>query len=99
MKIKNVKLEWNVLFYDMNKNMIRPYNIFYDNFPKELSKTIKKEKINNREELKNYLTRHFKYLYWSKTEYEIYVSGLFSFDKGSKIDIWHQISCLCIRFS
>lgn len=93
MKIKNVKLEWNVLVHDFNRNIIQPYNIFYSNFPEELAKEIKSRKIDNRDKLKEYLRSSFMHSYWCKAEYEILVSGLFIKDSNdqTKIDIWYQI--------
>lgn len=93
MKIKNVNLKWNVLRYDTNQEKIVSYNILGYSFPEELAKRIKKEKIVNREQLKESLKRDFMYHYWSKAECEIAMGGLSSKypEKFEKIDIWNQI--------
>lgn len=93
MKIKNVNLEWNVLYEDFNSKTVKPYNILGGSFVEELAKEIKKCKIENREQLKEYLKRDFMYHYWSKCEFEIAVGGLFAKypDQFEKIDVWYQI--------
>lgn len=92
MKIKNVKLKWNVLIHEFNGDIIKPYNIFWNDFTEELSKRIKRDKIENKEQLKETLRKIFMYHYWSKSEFEILVSGLSSkYDKQYKLDIWYQI--------
>lgn len=91
--IKNANLEWNVLYKDFNSKKIKNYNILGGSFSEDLAKNIKKYKIENKEQLKEYLKRDFMYHYWSKYEYEIAVGGLnASFpDEFEKIDIWRQI--------
>lgn len=93
MKVKNVKLEWYVLHEDFNARQIEPYNILGYSFVEELAAAIKKNKITNREQLKDYLKKEFMYHYWSKTEFEIAVGGLWSKhpDEFEKIDVWYQI--------
>ena len=94
MKIKYANLEWNVLRYDCNKNKIVPYNILGYSFAEELAKAIKKQKIETREQLKEYLKREFMYHYWSKSECEIAMGGLhtnFKAEDFEKIDMWYQI--------
>lgn len=94
MKIKNVNLKWNVLRHDFNKNKIIPYNILGYSFAEDLAKDIKKQKIENREQLKEHLKREFMYHYWSKSECEIAMGGLhtnYSEEDLEKIDMWYQI--------
>lgn len=92
MKIKNTNLKWNVLMEDSAKNEVRPYNILGDSFAEELARAIKREKIEKREQLQDYLRSEFMYHYWSKSECEIAVGGLFTkYDDLQKIDAWHQI--------
>lgn len=91
MRIKNAKLKWNVMRHDFNSDKIIAYNIFHSNFPEELATIIKKEKISNREQLKERLRRWFMYYYWSKSEHEILVSGLHTRSEQEKIDVWYQI--------
>ena len=93
MKIKNVNLEWNVLYKDFNSKEIKTYNVLGGSFPEDLAKNIKKHKIENKEQLKEYLKRDFMYHYWCKSEFEIAVGGLHAKypEEFEKIDIWRQI--------
>lgn len=93
MKIKNVNLNWNVMYYDFNIKKLKSYNILGGTFVEELAKSIKKYKIENREQLKEYLKKDFMYHYWSKSEYEITIGGLHSKhpEEFEKIDVWYQI--------
>lgn len=93
MKIKNVNLCWNVIYEDFNARKIKQTNILGYGFPEDLAKAVKKNKIENREQLKEYLKREFMYHYWGKSEYEIAVGGLHSKhpEEFEKIDVWYQI--------
>ena len=83
-------LEWKVLNYDFNKDKIIEYNIFNKEFENDIKEAVKDKRILKYEELKAYIKRKFQYQYWSKAEYEILVSGLFS-DNIEKIDIYRQL--------
>lgn len=83
-------LKWNVLNYDFNKDKIIEYNIFDKEFEYNIKNAIKNKQILNYSELKSYIKKEFKYKYWSRTEYEISVSGLFS-KNSEKIDIYKQL--------
>ena len=89
MKVKNVNLEWYVLYWDFNKRKVINHNILQ--WSKEhIINEIKHEKIYNKKLLKDYLKTYFIYNYWNKSEYEFFISDL----KGNyyeKIDIWRQI--------
>jgi len=91
MKIKNVKLKWNVLCHDTNSDDIINYNIFWDGSSKEIADRIKKNKITNYNDFKNSMKSMFMHDFWSRTEYEILVSGLFTKAGNIKIDVWRQI--------
>lgn len=96
MKLKNVKLEWYVLRYNMNKKIIESYNVFHDDFIPELHKQIvKKKKITNYNELRGYVHSYFTYYYWCKAEHEVLIGGLCGLfgDKNNfqKIDIYTQL--------
>lgn len=88
-----MELEWNVLIYDLNSRKIKLYNIFRNDFILEIRNKSKSKKIKTYLELKEYINNWAKYYYWSKTEYEIAVGGLFSEypDEFEKIDIYKQI--------
>ena len=83
-------LEWNVLNYDFNKDEIIEYNVFNKEFENDIKEAVKDKRILNYEELKAYIKIKFQHRYWSRTEYEILVSGLFS-DNREKIDIYEQL--------
>lgn len=92
MKIKNTNLKWNTWRFDFNAKKIVPYNILGGNFAEDLAKAIKKYKIENREQLKEYLKREFMYHYWSKAECEIAVGEVSEHSEYlEKLDIWNQI--------
>lgn len=85
------KLEWNVFINDFNSDRIINYNVLDDSYIiNSLKKELKSKKIVNKEELKEFLRGKLMAKYWSRTEYEILVSGLFK-DKSYKIDAWKQI--------
>lgn len=66
------KLEWNVLYYDINKNKITTYNIFrHSRFNKYVEKTF--EKCKTKEEFAEILRRELMYYFWSKAEWELVI--------------------------
>lgn len=80
-------LEWNVYIYDFNNKKIKPYNIFYKDSIQEIISEVLKGRP-----LKNAILSWAKYNYWSQTEYEILVGGLFdTLNSFEKIDIYDQI--------
>lgn len=93
MKVKNVELKWNVLYWNTNKNKVENYNIFSDDFKNNLYKKIKTKKITNYNELKEDINKWAMYHYWSKTECEIVIGGLHCKypDEFEKIDMYRQI--------
>jgi coproporphyrinogen III oxidase len=94
MKVKNVKLEWNVLIADFSTNKIKYYNVLNDELIQILHKEIvKKKTITNYEQLKERIKRWCMYYYWSKREWEIGVGGIGAKypDEYEKIDAWRQI--------
>ena len=81
MKIKNVKLKWNVLCHDTNSDDIINYNIFWDGSSKEIADRIKKNKITNYNDFKNSMKSMFMHDFWSRTESIIFdFSTMFSKD-------------------
>lgn len=92
--MKHIKLEWYVLQHDFNTNQIIMYNILGGCWYERVKTARKNKKFNDRESFKEWLYREFKYYYWSKSEREIAVSGLFVRDSEKdifKIDAWFQI--------
>lgn len=90
--MKKVNLKWNVLMHDFNSDKIVYHNVLDDDYLIDsLKKAIKKEEVVSYDDVKSFLSSKFKARYWSRTEYEILVSGLFDRDKKYKIDIWYQL--------
>lgn len=83
-------LEWKVLNSDFNKDKIIEYNVFNKELENDIKKAVKDKMILNYAELKSYIQKKFRYQYWSRAEYEILVSGLFS-KNTEKIDIYRQL--------
>ena len=71
MKIKNVNIEYYVMYHDFNKNTIKRINIFNNELIETIAKNIRSKKIQNLADLQEWLKREFMYHYWSKSEYEI----------------------------
>lgn len=93
MRVKNKKLEWFALIYDFNRHDIRPYNIFSDKFKEDLYKEYRAKKLTTKVELKDKIVRYCKYYFWSRSEYEIAMGGLYSKhpEEYHKIDVWFQL--------
>lgn len=85
-------LVWNVYRYDVNKNEIVTYNVFSNyGFVKSCVEVINKYK-NNIATIKAVIKHTLMYYYWSKCEWEVLVSPLFSREgRERKIDVYSQI--------
>lgn len=89
MRIKYANLEWYVLCWDFNQNEVVNYNILAG-FENDIAKEVRAKHIYNKSILREYLKTQLMYHYWSKTEYEFYISDLHGNDY-KKIDVWRQI--------
>jgi hypothetical protein len=87
--MKKANLEWYVLNWDFNTKKVITYNIF-TGLTDEIIREIKNKRVYNKSILREYLKTQFMYNYWSRAEYEFFVSDLHS-DKSEKVDIWQQI--------
>lgn len=66
------KFEWNVFYYDINRNKITTYNIFrHGRFNKYIEKAFKTSKT--KEEFAKILKRELMYYFWSKAEWELVI--------------------------
>lgn len=66
------KLEWNVFYYDINRNKITTFNIFrHSGFNKYVEKAFKTSKT--KEEFSGSLRREVMYYFWSKAEWELII--------------------------
>lgn len=91
--MKNINLEWNVLYYDIESKKINSYNILNSTFVETLYDNVKTRKIKDETQLKEYLKTEFMYHYWCKSEFEILIGNLHAHNlkEFEKIDIWYQI--------
>lgn len=89
MKIKRSNLTWYVLQWDHNKKKLTNLNIL-NGLAEELAREVRSGRIYNKSILREYLKTHFMYNYYSRAEYEVFVSDLLKKDY-EKIDIWRQI--------
>lgn len=93
---KEEGMAFYVLREDFNRDELEYFNIFNNYYVSEDIEKYKKEykKNKDRDELINKLDRTFRYAFWSKCEYEIIVTSLFSnsFDRfEKKVDVYGQI--------
>lgn len=66
------KLEWNVFYYDINRNKITTYNIFrHGRFNKYVEEAFEISKT--KEEFAKILRRELMYYFWSKAEWELVI--------------------------
>lgn len=91
MKIKNVKLSWKVLNHDFNNDKITSYDIFWNGSAEDIARRIKSRKLYDYETFKESMRTYFMHDFWSRSEYEIMVSGLHTRVEPEKIDVWYQI--------
>ena len=90
--MKKPDLKWYVMIHDFNADKIVKYNVLeYDYLIDSLKKAIKKKEITKYDELKEFVKRILMAQFWSRTEYEILVSGLHTRVEPQKIDVWYQI--------
>lgn len=87
---KSMKLSWYVVWHEFNSDEIRWCNIFDNtNVLQGIERFLKK--YVDFPTFKEEMEKTFKFAYWSKCEYEIFVNGWFSKKEPKKIDIWYQI--------
>ena len=88
--VKN--MEWNVYYYNINKNKIETYNIFnHYNFNKDVIRDL--NQFRNRNAFANALKSNLRYYFWSKCEWEVlvYPWPVGHNDKPIKIDVYDQV--------
>lgn len=92
MNIERLNLKWYVLDYDFNSDAIIKFNIFNSSkFNDCVNELIKK--YSNFTDFKEKLKKDLMYCFWSKSEYEIVVGGLFAKEDKDlfKIDVYEQV--------
>lgn len=90
MRIDEKKLKFYVLLFEPNRKEAEMYNIFDNLVVREDILEALKKKI-SKEDLRETLYRTCKYVFWSRCEYEIVVTGFPIDTKSQKIDAWFQI--------
>lgn len=92
--MKKAKLSWKVMLHDFNSDKIVSYDVLKNNdyLVDRIKKAIKKGEITKYDELKELVKHILKATYWSRTEYEILVSGIHTRrTEPEKIDAWYQL--------
>lgn len=86
-------MEWNVLRYDFNERKIVNFNIFDSVRFSEYVEEMRNQIWDSVDKFIEILNNNLMYCFWSKSEYEIMVGGLFETDcsKFEKIDIYDQV--------
>ena len=85
-------MEWNVYYYDINRNKIRPFNIFnHSNFKNEVIDLI--GKIKDYDEFSKEIKKVLFYYFGFKAEYEVVIAPWCggSDKDGIKVDIYSQV--------
>ena len=83
-------LEWYAIIIDFNTNKPKLINVLNESIVNFTLKKLKKYKELTFSIVKSELSNSLMHDYWSKTEYEMLVSGLFN-ENSTKIDIWYQL--------
>lgn len=93
MKRHNFNLKWMVWRYDGNNNSLETINVLSEELLEKAAFGVATKKIKNRDMLKRFFEREFKYKYWSRCEYEMMVGDLFIKDTDSlkKVDVYGQL--------
>lgn len=83
--------KFNVLYFDFNAKVLKPYNIITEDLIEEFKK--KATPLASTKDKKKVLDDYFMYHYWSRREYELFIGDAFEEDisKYNKVDIYTQI--------
>lgn len=95
------KLVWNVIDYDFNAQKVRPINLFEYNwvFLKDGLLYAKTHYSNNFIKFADHVRSWLQHEYWSRSEYEVIVSGWIGNDDNPyKLDIYTQVMLNWDRF-
>lgn len=91
------KLEWNVIWYDINGRKLTTYNIFkHSKFLEYIKKDAKEDygkDLPDYEKFKERVRRELQYYFWGKCEYELVISTWPPNENvpGKKIDVYAQV--------
>ena len=89
---KGEKMKWYVKIHDFNSDTIVDYNIFNSVRMTEGIQKLFDEGISDYDKFVKDLDSLCKYCFWSKSEYEVMMSGLFDGHKQYKIDVYSQLA-------
>lgn len=94
----NKKLEWNVIYFDINKKAFTVYNVLSDRIIKEIVDRTKK--ITNRDLFAEEVRHIIMYYFWSKCEWEIVLQEWTGASKKEeiKVDVYDQLTLNWNRF-
>lgn len=86
-------LEWYAIREDFNTHRLEYINVLAG-YKDEIKKRIKREKITTYEAFKESIRIMLMSRFWSRAEYEVLVSGLFTREEDKyvyKVDVWYQL--------
>ena len=89
----SLPVEWNVFRTDVNQKTIKSFNVFkHGRFMMDLASEIKRNK-NQPSALEMKLRFLVRYYYWSKCEWEIWITDWItaSEERGIKVDVFDQL--------
>ena len=82
--------KFNVLMWDFNKDDIRHYDVL-PYFRESLKNNKKLYKIENPDDLKNFVEKESRWMFWSRCEWEMICHGWPVRENDYKIDVHEQI--------
>lgn len=88
--MKKKSLKWYAIEENFNNRTIVQINVLSDSIVDDIKSRIKKDKATKFEDIKGIIKSVLMSAYWSRTEHEVLVSGLFN-QKPTKIDVWFQL--------
>lgn len=92
-----VDLEWFAFITDFSSGALSLINVLGKTFSEEIFKRVNSKdnfRIYDYKSLKEFIKQSLMYRYWSRSEYEVLVTGLHSKlneDTLHKIDVWYQL--------
>lgn len=92
-------MEWNVYYYDINKNQITTFNIFrHGRFREDVQDYLRT--YATKTEFAERVERSLSYFFWCKSEYEILIRAWCggSGKEEIKVDIYSQVMLNFDRF-
>ena len=90
MSKNKIEFSWNVWTWDSNHNgvVVTDVGPYFVNAYFALPKA---KRPSTKETISSFLDSEASYMYWSRCEYEMTISGLFKNDKMIKKDVYNQL--------